>query len=88
MSWEGTKLLTNGEHDSLWRNAFGNYIPMIGNSLRRSNAIECIKELYRLGLYSKKEYAKGLSQILESEKFERLSDEEISIRLYKNEEES
>lgn len=88
MGWEGTKLLTNGEHDSLWRDAFRTYIPRISNSLRRANAIECFRELHKLGMYSDEVYAEGLSEILTNELFERPTHEEILKKLNNAEEES
>lgn len=64
MGWEGTRMLTSGEHDELWRNVFESHVPGIAVSLRRANAIECCKELQRLGMITERDYAKVLSQIL------------------------
>lgn len=68
MGWEGTDILTRGEHDRLWRNAF-TVIPGIAASLRRSNAIECIKVLHEAGEMADKEFYESILKILESEGF-------------------
>ena len=75
-------MMTNKEHDDLWKNAFYSipylrYLKTISDSLRRANAIAITKELHELGIYSDETYAEGLSEILDSENFERESTEEI-----------
>ena len=68
MGYMGTDLLTNGEHDTLWRNAF-TAVPNIAASLRRSNAIECAKALHDMRKMSDEDYCQVLAQILKSEGF-------------------
>ena len=75
-------MMTNKEHDD-WKGAFQQipsigYLKTISNSLRRANAITITKELHELGLYSDEVYAEGLSQILEVERFERPTREDIN----------
>lgn len=69
MGWEGTRMLTNGEHDDLWREMAKSQ-PRIGASLRRANAIAILKELHAIGEISIDNYKKGLVEILKSEGFE------------------
>lgn len=69
-------MMTNQEHDSLWMAAFSsipntaNCVAVMANSLRRSNALTAIKELYELGEMSKELYIDTLTKILLSEGFE------------------
>ncbi len=65
----GTGLLTNGEHDQLWRDAFSK-VPAIAESLRRANGIACVKELYKIGELTDEGYAACLIAILHKEGFE------------------
>jgi uncharacterized membrane protein len=58
-------MLTNGEHDRLWRNMVVS-IPDIRKALDRANAIACIKELYSIGEISKEDYSKSLISIMGS----------------------
>lgn len=68
MGWEGTKSLTNREHDDLWRKAFS-AIPGMATSLRHSNAIECAKILYESGEMSDADFHGFAAQILKAEGF-------------------
>lgn len=60
------KLLTNIEHDMLWRDAFSR-VPQVAHSLRAANAIAIIKELYEVGEIEKDDYIRSLYKILNSE---------------------
>ncbi len=67
MGWEGTKMLTNGEHDELWRNMFKNEVPtavanlrIITNQIGYYNQYQSVKELRDLGLITEREYAKEI----------------------------
>ena len=72
MGWEGTRLLSNGEHDELWRNAF-KVIPSLAelksikNSLQEANRIACYKELHELGGIPDEAYAVLLVRAMERE---------------------
>lgn len=68
MGWEGTKLLTNGEHDDLWRKAYM-AIPGVAASLRRSNAIECLKILHGAGKMTDDDFYQSIEFILKAEGF-------------------
>lgn len=68
MGWEGTRMLTHGEHDELWRNAF-TVIPGMAASLRRSNAIECAKILHESGKMSDESFCEIAAHILKAEGF-------------------
>lgn len=61
-------MMTNGEHDTLWKNA-ANSVPEIANSLRRANAIECIKALHEMDDIDDAAYVSFLHQVLASEGF-------------------
>lgn len=62
-------MLTNKEHDDLWRAAFAK-VPKIADELRRSNAIECVKELTKLGHIDSECCAKFLLSVLNDEGYE------------------
>lgn len=66
-------LLTTGEHDTLWRNAF-KVIPDLAASLRRSNAIECAKALREAGVMTDEEFLGVMAHILKAEGFNWESD--------------
>ena len=68
MGWEGTKMLTNGEHDDLWRKAF-TVVPGMAASLRRSNAIECAKILHEAGKMTDANFYEIAAHILKEEGF-------------------
>lgn len=68
MSLGSSKLLTNGEHDVLWKNAF-TVIPEIAASLRYSNAIECVKILHDAGKITDDDFHNCIAQILKAEGF-------------------
>lgn len=68
MGWQGTGMLTNGEHDELWRNAF-TVIPCVARSLCYSNAIECVKGLLDCGKITVEDYSHMLYCILKEEGF-------------------
>lgn len=61
-------MMTNLEHDTLWKNA-ANSVPEIANSLRRANAIECMKALHEMDDIDDAAYATFLIQVLKSEGF-------------------
>lgn len=61
-------MMTNGEHDTLWKNAV-TAVPEIANSLRRANAINCIKALYEMDDIDDTTYVNFLHQVLRSEGF-------------------
>ena len=61
-------LFTNIEHNTLWKNAFI-AIPKLAESIRCSNAIECIKILYEHGKMSDEDFQKSIMWILKSEGF-------------------
>ena len=67
MGWQGTRLLTNGEHDELWRNAFKLYIPSIADSLRRTNIITVLKDFHDRGWLSDDAYMTAVLGIIEKE---------------------
>ena len=73
MGYMGTNLLTSGEHDFLWREAF-QAIPGIVTSLRRSNAIECVKALHDDGIMTDEEFLAHIAYILKAEGFTWISD--------------
>lgn len=68
MGYMGTELLTKGEHDRLFRNAF-EVIPGIADSLRRSNAIECLKILHDAGRMTDEAFYEAIIKLLRSEGF-------------------
>lgn len=76
-------ILTNGEHDTLWKAAFQSHIPTIADSLRRANALTCAKELYELEIYTKSEYAYILNDIMKLSNFGNFSKDELNERLKK-----
>jgi len=62
-----SSLLTNGEHDSMWRDVMGHQVPYgveylkhILNQIGYQNQITIMKELYSEGVLTKKEYLNGL----------------------------
>lgn len=64
------KMLTNEEHDSLWRDVFGEHIPnvdvylkAIANDNRKHLLLEIVKEQYELGDISKTEYSNTLKRL-------------------------
>ena len=64
--------LTNGLHDELWIKG-ARALPDISTVLyntnviaRTANAIECIKELYKMEALSKEDYIKSLKVLLET----------------------
>lgn len=65
----GSGLLTNGEHDKLWREAFTK-VPTIAMSLRRANGIACVKGLHEVGELTDEEYVSCLKVILREEGFD------------------
>lgn len=69
MGYHGTRLLTNGEHDELWRQAFKSIpeLSSISASLKRSNLIIILKELHDLGKISDDGYAEDLVRVAEME---------------------
>lgn len=76
MGYQGTRLLTNGEHDSLWRDAF-TAIPQlqknlseVHDSLRRSNIIQALKALYEAKEITKTTYQASLLEILRLEQWD------------------
>ena len=69
MDYENDKRISCIEHDVLWRALFKEHVPQIADSLRRSNAIECIKELYSAGALTTDDYIASLKSILKSEGF-------------------
>lgn len=56
------KLLTNREHDELWRFA-AKAIPSLEDDLRTANMLAIVKELYRMEALSDKAYTNFLIQI-------------------------
>ncbi len=59
--------LTNGEHDSMWKDVMGRQVPYGVEYLRRmlnqigyQNQITIMKELYSEGVLTKEEYLNGL----------------------------
>lgn len=64
-----TILLSSGEHDDLWRKVFKGYVPSISKSLMKANAIQCYKELHKLGVYDDLNYADLLSALLDDDGF-------------------
>lgn len=72
MGWQGTRMLTNGEHDDLWRSAFTsipeiNKLSNISDSLRRTNLLFALKELHELGKIDDEAYAKDLLSVAKME---------------------
>ena len=63
-----SNLLTNGEHDELWRRAF-TAVPRIVASLQRSNGIECAKELHACGKLDDEAYCRFLIYVVKEEGF-------------------
>lgn len=65
-----SKMLTNEEHDVLWRSAaisisnLNSTMETVATANRQQAAIEVMKELYALGAVTKDEYVKGLKLIL------------------------
>lgn len=68
MGYMGTELLTKGEHDRLWRNTF-EVIPGIADSLRRSNAIECLKILHDAGRVTDEVFCEAIIKLIRPEGF-------------------
>ena len=67
MGYMGTSLLTNGEHDSLWRNVMGSQIPagmenlrIMTNQIAFYNQYTALTKLYDLGLLSERDYADNM----------------------------
>lgn len=61
-------MMTVGEHDNLWKNAF-KCIPEIEDSLRRNNILIILKELHNLGISTDEEYARDLGKLSRMEGF-------------------
>lgn len=65
-----SKMLTNEEHDVLWRGAaisisnLNSAMENVATASRQQAAVEVMKELYALGAVTKDEYVKGLKLIL------------------------
>ena len=67
MGYLGSSLLTNGEHDSLWRDVMSKQVPtgvenlrIMTNQLGFYNQYTALTTLYELGLISEKEYADNM----------------------------
>lgn len=65
-----TKLLSNGEHDGLWRDVMGEQVPngvaylkAMANDNRKRLLLEIVKEQYELGDISKDEYSNTLKRL-------------------------
>lgn len=61
-------LITNLEHSNMEREKH-QAILGISNSLRRHNAILCLKELHKIGKIDDQEYADDLKEIVKKEGF-------------------
>lgn len=62
------RLLTNGEHDQLWREAFKS-VPDISNSLKCRNLLFALKELHESGELDHEAYVRLLNKALAMEGF-------------------
>lgn len=65
-----TKLLSNGEHDGLWRDVMGEQVPSgvaylkaMANDNRKQLLLEIVKEQYELGDITKTEYSNTLKRL-------------------------
>lgn len=72
MGWQGTRMLTNGEHDELWRRAFQSIPEMseIAKGIRVGNALSCAKELHSLGAVTDDGYKAMLIELLRKSGYE------------------
>lgn len=62
------RLLTNGEHDQLWREAYKS-IPDIRNSLKFQNLLFALKELHEAGDLAHESYVKMIRKVIDMEGF-------------------
>lgn len=65
-----SRLLTNGEHDGLWRDVMGEQVPnavtylkAMANDNRKMLLLEIVKEQYKNGYISKAEYGNTLERL-------------------------